>query len=499
MFTSFLSSPSSLTSLATSATCYAVERSLDKVFALLGESDNQALDTGFEHIHRTVDTSSAPSPVIPTAVGAVLPSSASIDIRTGSASLDSAAPSTSLKLDLAPISTIAVDDDEDLSDACPPSPVSFISSPPPSPLFDTCSLFSDHTSTSVSIFKDEPVKVKEDKSVAPVEIGSAAFQHKVDILEAMLKARLTAERYSIPASSITGAYLHAIAFIAYEEKWEQAYEAADDWLACVRARALETPLVRGQRWQRRIARRHDDYSLYSAGLSLLPPILPLPPFPTIDSRLEPSTVFNSFTAFAPLPPRAPVYYTELTAAAFIVAKFMQARRPNPVLAAAQLGKSTLARPHFSAVVRRTHKEQPYGAIACAERCKESPAAKKLESLGVPARKRFERVYPRRYEPEESPSSSSSSTASSYPSSLSSSASSSSSLPTLLTATLAPPTTSASAPLTPHHAHSSSCMRYGAERCSSCCPESPAEEALRKMVSAPLSPRIPQSYSSEWLI
>ncbi|GAA6044248.1 hypothetical protein JCM8097_002089, partial [Rhodosporidiobolus ruineniae] len=158
-----------------------------------------------------------------------------------------------------------------------------------------------------------------------------------------------------------------------------------------------------------------------------------------------------------------------------------------------------AEPHFSAVVRRTHKEQRYDFIACAARCKESPAAKKLESLGVPARKRFERIYPRRYEPEASPSSSSSSTASSRPSSLSSCPSSSSSLPTLLTTTLAPPTTSASARLIPHHGHSSSDSRYGAERCSSCGPESPAKETLRKMLATPLSPRVSQSYSSEWLM
>ncbi|GAA6033779.1 hypothetical protein JCM8097_004431, partial [Rhodosporidiobolus ruineniae] len=158
-----------------------------------------------------------------------------------------------------------------------------------------------------------------------------------------------------------------------------------------------------------------------------------------------------------------------------------------------------AEPHFSAVVRRTHKEQRYDFIACAARCKESPAAKKLESLGVLARKRYERVYPRRYEPEASPSSSSSSTASSYPSSFSSSASSSSSLPTLLAATLARPMTFASPLLTPHHGHSSSDNRYGAERCSSCCPESPAKETLRKMLATPLSPRVSQSYSSEWLM
>ncbi|GAA6045695.1 hypothetical protein JCM8097_000631, partial [Rhodosporidiobolus ruineniae] len=341
---------------------------------------SQILDTGFEHFKRTVNAPSTPPQPVSTSLDAVLPSSVSIGIRTGSASLDSSAPSTPLKLTFAPISTSAViEDHADLLDVCPPSPVSSISSPPPSPLFDTRSLFSDRTSTSVAT---EVKPIKEDKSVAPVKIGSAAFQHKVDILEAMLKARLTAKRYSIPARSITGAYLHAVAFIVYEEKWEQAYEAADDWLACVRARALETPLVRGQRWQRRIARTLDDYALYAAGLSVLPPFLPLPPFPTIDSRPEPCTLFSSFTAFAPLPPRAPVYYTELTAAAFIVAKFMQARRSKPVLAAAQLGKSTPAEPHFSAVVRRTHKEQRYDFIACAARCKESPAAKKLESLGV---------------------------------------------------------------------------------------------------------------------
>ncbi|GAA6044191.1 hypothetical protein JCM8097_006448, partial [Rhodosporidiobolus ruineniae] len=78
MFTSFLSSPSSLAILATSATCYAVERSLDKVFALLGESDNQILDTGFEHFKRTVNAPSTPPQPVSTSLDAVLPSSVSI-------------------------------------------------------------------------------------------------------------------------------------------------------------------------------------------------------------------------------------------------------------------------------------------------------------------------------------------------------------------------------------------------------------------------------------
>ncbi|GAA6041547.1 hypothetical protein JCM8097_004258 [Rhodosporidiobolus ruineniae] len=505
MFTSFLSSPSSLTSLATSATCYAVERSLDKVFALLGESDSQALDTGFEHIQRTVGNSSTPPQPVSASVGGVLPSSTSIEIRTGSASLDSSTPSTSLKLNLAPISTTAIhEDDEDLIGSCPPSPVSSISSFPPSPTFDTRSLFSID---EIDNEDDELEGEDEDDYEAWLE-RTPSFEVKLDFLEVYLDKRIDAERFPIALEQLDAAYSYVVGLVTGEDRWEQAYDA---WMAEAREQGLPVEDVdtRCHHWISRISYALDGYSLYAAGLALLPSPLPLPPVPTLLNPPQPCTTYSSFTAFPLLPPRRSTCLTESADAARRTVELRQAARADPVLAAAQLGKgapgaSYVGRGHDSA------KKDRHGATDCEKRCRASHAEASLrvfaDSLAPTSRCSAAA--------RSSPDLSRASSTPSVPSALSHA------VPTPLPPSSFPPspaalsllssTSSAIKPtaVSPLVAKRRITMRpstrYGARWCRACTLDSPAEGALKKVLgveilATPPAPRMSLSFSSRWLM
>ncbi|GAA6041565.1 hypothetical protein JCM8097_004267 [Rhodosporidiobolus ruineniae] len=505
MFTSFLSSPSSLAMLATSATCYAVERSLDKVFFLLGESDNQALDTGFEHFTRTVNDSSTPPQPVLTSLDAVLPSSASIDIRTGSAAPDLSATLTPLKLALAPISTTVIhEDDEDLIRSCPPSPVSSISSFPPSPTFDTRSLFSID---EIDNEEDELEGGDEDDYEAWLEC-TPSFEVKLDFLEVYLDKRIDAERFPIALEQLDTAYSYVVGLVAGEDKWEQAYDA---WATEAKEQGLPVEDVdtRCHRWISRISYALDGYSLYAAGLALLPSPLPLPPVPTLLNPPQPCTTYSSFTAFPLLPPGIPTCLTESAAAARRTIELKQAARADPVLAAAQLGKAApgafyIGRGHDSA------KRDRCCVTECEKRCRASSAEASLRVLANSLAPMSRCSAAARL----SPVLSCASSTPSVPSALSHAT------PTPLPRSFLPPSppalsllfgtstrpkpTAASPLVAKRRITLRASTRYGARWCKACTLDSPAEGALKKalgveILPTPPSPRMPLSFSSRWLM